>query len=154
MSDLDAILMELRVLNEHRGEEFIRDFDSKLATLAALRDPRIIGSLLELFEAEPNADEVMFSIAHTIEDYPDELYVGELLRGTEALLARSPRWARILYTRILNSESARLALAKALARQPENIVGSVRVILDGIRPRRPDFPEKIDSVLAHLPAKP
>jgi hypothetical protein len=121
-----------------------------LGSIAAFNDPSCIGPLLELFEDEPPSDDLLFSVVHAIEAYPDHVYVAGLLGATEALLARTPRWARILYMRVLNAPTARTELASAIRHEPEPTRVTMSLILEDIERRRPEFTSKTAEVRRNL----
>ena len=150
MTSLQQHLLELGAIWSRRDGSLVADFEAALVSVAAFNDPSCIGSLLELFEDEPPSDELLFSVVHAIEAYPDHVYVAGLLGATEALLLRTPRWARILYMRILNAPTARTELASAVIHEPESIRVSVGQILDDIERRRPEFAEKAAEVRCRL----
>jgi len=150
MTPLQDRLDDLRLTWVRRDASLVADFEAGLAEVAAFNDPMCIGPLLELFEDSSPFEELLFSVVHTIEAYADHVYVPELLRATEALLRRSPRWARILYTRVLNAPATRAELASAIWREPGPIRVAVRTVLDDIVRKRPEFVDKVDDIRSRL----
>lgn len=146
MTGIQQHLLELGAIWSRRDASLVADFEATLSSVAAFNDPSCIGPLLELFEEEPPSDDLLFSVVHAIEAYPDHAYVAGVLGATEALLRRTPRWARILYMRILNAPTARAELASAIRGEPESTRLSVSQILDDIERRRPEFTSKTAEV--------
>jgi hypothetical protein len=62
------------------------------------------------------------------------------------LLSVSPRWARILYMRVLNAPAAREELVSAVGHQADQARAAVRRILDDIDRKRPGFTSKTKEV--------
>jgi hypothetical protein len=144
--NLHQKLAQLRAIDPRRGASFVSDFEATLAEISALNDPASIVPLLDFFDEEPVADEPLFSIVHSIERHPDDVYIRELLRGTPALVRRSPRWSRILYMRVLNSASTLAVLADALRFQAPATKLLIKDLLEDIVKRRPEFAAKVQVV--------
>jgi hypothetical protein len=150
MTSLQQHLLELGTIWSRRDASWVADFEATLGSVAAFNDPSCIGPLLDLFEDESPSDDLLFSVVHAIERYPDHVYVAGLLQATETLLGRTPRWARILYMRILNAPTARAELASAICHKPESTRVSVGQILDDIERRRPELTNKSAEVRRNL----
>ena len=146
MSGLQQVLIHLVDIWVRRDASLARDFEAVLASVVAFNDPACIGALLELFEDEAPSDDLLFSVVHAMEAFPDQVYLLGLLGKTVALLGRTPRWARILYTRVLNAPTARAELASALCREPEATRAAVHRILDDIERRSTEFTSKTGEV--------
>jgi len=152
MTTLKEKLHQLEQLNtEHKGD-WVADFEKVLADISTHREPGIIPALLGLLTDSSEFDEVLFSIVHTIERFPDSVYVAELLRASEELAQRAPRWAQILYMRALNNSSTRAVLSGELVGQPPSTRAAVAALLASIRSRRPELAAQVDEVAGTLSA--
>lgn len=120
--------------------------EEALAVVAAFKDPKSLGPLLGLFGETLVPDELLFSVIHAVEAYPDDLYIAELLNSTESLGRSSNRWASIIFMRVLNSNTARAELRLAVLRAPKSIRTAVSHILDDVVQRRPEFAAKAAEV--------
>ena len=143
-------LLQLATIWRRRDASLAEDFEVALASVAAFNDPACIGSLLDLFEDEPPSDELLFSVVHAIEAYPDSVYTPHLLAATEGLLRRAPRWAGVLYMRVLNAPATRAELVSAIRLQGEPTKACLGRILDDIERRRPEFSSKVAQVRRNL----
>ncbi|MFM8581362.1 MAG: Imm30 family immunity protein, partial [Planctomycetaceae bacterium] len=79
--------------------------------VAKLNNHDCIAKLLPLFDDDTEHDEAMFSIINVIERFDDNTYVHSILNEIVSFYNQSPRWARILHMRILNSPATLAAYA-------------------------------------------
>ena len=144
---LDTLIAKLRATHQARGSSFVCDFEEVLADIARLHDPASFAALVPFFEDDAPFEEPMFSIIHTLETFTDTDYVRELLPVTAALWRQAPRWACIIYMRILNSEQARAELIRQLYGAPATVKALLREIMEAVNQRAPQFQERTASVL-------
>ncbi|WP_025129889.1 Imm30 family immunity protein [Pseudomonas sp. PH1b] len=114
------------------GENPLRRIDACIAEVARLADPASIGPLLSLLDDEAEYDEVMFSLIHAAEHFDLPVYVPALLAALPGLQENSPRWAQILFTRVLNSEPARLEMVRALREAVPAVKAAALELADSI----------------------
>jgi hypothetical protein len=122
-------------------------FEALLAEVVALRMPEAIGPLLGLFRDNSQYDELMFSIIHGVEVFDDQTYVTEILRGASLLCSKSPRWASIIFMRMLNSEPTRLALVRQLRDAEPAVKATVKSLVEKINAHSVQFLPKTTAVL-------
>ena len=146
MKTLPILIQELQAVDFDKPEN-VALFEGLLAKVVALRTPKSVVPLLSLFRDEAQRDELMFSIIHALEVFDDEVYVAEILRGVSSLYNNSPRWASIIFMRMLNSESTRLELVRQLRDADPNIKHAVRSLMQKINARSIQFLPKTTAVL-------
>ena len=122
-------------------------FEEILGEIFALRLPESIIPLLGFLHDDAQYDELMFSIIHGIEIFPDEIYICEILRGVRFLYERSPRWALIIFMRIINSESTRMELVKQVFDASFDVKNVVKLLMKEINARRPEFLSKTMEIV-------
>ena len=114
------------------GENPLLRIDACIAEVVRLADPASIGPLLSLLDDEAEYDEVMFSLIHAAEHFDLPVYVPALLAALPGLQENSPRWAQILFTRVLNSEPARLEMVRALREAVPAVKAAALELADSI----------------------
>jgi hypothetical protein len=122
-------------------------FEALLAEVVALRTPESIGPQLGLFRDNAQHDELMFSIIHGLEIFDDETYVREVLRGAASLCHKSPRWASIIFMRMLNSEPTRLELVRQVRGAGPDVKAAIKLLMEKINARSVQFLPKTTAVL-------
>lgn len=137
----------LREIQVDRDDEYVKRFENVLASIADLRDPASIVALSEFFDDDAAFDELMFSIIHTIEIHDDATYCRELLKAAPGLCSRSPRWASIVFMRILNSDSTRKQLVLQLRSAPAPTKDAVRGLMEKINERGVEFMAKTTPII-------
>lgn len=137
----------LREIETNRDDSYVERFESVLATIADLNDPESIVALAEFFDDDAEFDELMFSIIHTIEVHDDETYVRELLKAAPRLCSRSPRWASIVFMRVLNSDATRKELVLQLRNSPAATKEALRNLMEKINERGVEFMAKTTPVI-------
>jgi len=90
----------------------------------------------------------MFSIINVIERFDDNTYVHSILNEIVSFYNQSPRWARILHMRILNSPATLAAYANLLGTLSTSQRRVVSEILEDIRSRNRRFIASCDALLA------
>jgi predicted transcriptional regulator len=103
---------------------------------------------IALFRDNAQYDELMFSIIHGLEVFDDQTYVREILRGAASLCSKSPRWASILFMRMLNSEPTRLELVRQLRDAQPEVKSVIKSLMEKINDRSVQFLPKTAVVLA------
>jgi len=129
MKTFPALIEELQRVDP---DENVRAFEGVLAEVIALRTPDSIVPLLGLFRDNAQYDEVMFSIIHGIEIFEMKTYVTEILRGATLLCSNSPRWASIIFMRMLNSEPTRLELVRQLREADPDTKAAIKSLMEKI----------------------
>lgn len=137
----------LREIEANREDDYVERFERVLATIAQLNDPDSIVALAEFFDDDAEFDELMFSIIHTIESHDDQTYVRELLKVAPQLCSGSPRWASIIFMRVLNSDPTRKELVLQLRSAPSGTKDSLRNLMEKINERGVEFMAKTTPVI-------
>lgn len=92
----------------------VQAIDTALVEVMIFNDPSVIRPLIRLIDDSAQFDEAIFSIIHSIESFDDDVYISEVLKELPYLVHKSPKWADILFMRILNSDSARECMIEKL----------------------------------------
>ena len=137
----------LREIKADRDDKYVERFESVLASIAGLNDPDSIVALTEFFDDDAEFDELMFSIIHTIEVHDDEVYCRELLKAAPGLCLRSPRWASIVFMRVLNSDSTRKQLVLQLRNASASTKDALRDLMEKINERSVEFMAKTTPII-------
>ena len=106
---LPAAIATLRQIQLERSDDFVARFEEVLAEVVELNDPTCIVLLCAFFDDSEEFDELMFSIIHTIENFDDATYASQLVKAAPRLCENSPRWASIVFMRVLNSQASTAA---------------------------------------------
>lgn len=125
----------------------IDTFEEILSDIVALRTADSIIPLLGFFRDNARYDELMFSIIHSIEIFDNEIYVNKILRGAISLCKKSPRWASIIFMRIINSESTRNELIRQLRGADPSVKMCIKKLMKEINVRSIQFLPKTAAVL-------
>ncbi|MCE4052380.1 Imm30 family immunity protein [Pseudomonas sp. Au-Pse12] len=144
---LTDTLLKLENAFNDSGEDAVRRIDACIAEVAQLADPASIGPLLSLLDDEAEYDVVMYSLIHAAEHFDDPVYVPALLAALPGLLENSPRWAQILFTRVLNSEPARLEMVRALREAAAGVKAAALELANSINQQSPAFLAKTMVIL-------
>lgn len=147
MNDLIVELSD--ELRGHRAN-YVQRCEEILGRIAGLRDPSFIGLLLPLLDDRAEYDELMFSIIHTLESFDDATYVGRILEHLPEFLAKSPRFAKIVHMRILNSSQASLAYRSAVKKLSDQEKDAARVVLGAVRRSNARFEAPVAILLAAM----
>lgn len=125
----------------------VQAIDTALAEVMVFNDPSVIRPLIRLIEDNAQYDDAIFSILHSIESFQDDVYISEVLKELPYFVHKAPRWASILFMRILNSESARECITEKLYFVNSEIKAAVLQITKMINDGSPKFLEKTFTVI-------
>lgn len=148
--NLPSAIATLRQIQLEQSGDFVARFESVLADVASMNDRACIGLLCALLDDEAEFDELMFSIIHTIESFEDAVYALEIVKAAPRLCDRSPRWASIVFMRILNSPTTTTTLIDALRNGTAEQCESVGVLMRKINNVSEAFIDKTQPVLEVL----
>lgn len=146
--NLDELIEELQSVALRGGQNFVADFERVLAEIAKSNDAYVINRLSPFFDDKVDHDEAMFSIIHLIEKFDDRVYIERLLDVVDELYRHSPRWASIVFMRVLNSDAAKGELVRQLHLAPPSVKASVHSLMTKINDRSPKFLSKTAAILA------
>lgn len=147
MKPLNVLIAELRSIDQS-SPTYAADFERILTEIMALKSAEVIVPLLSCLDDRAPYDEVMFSIIHGIETYEDKVYVAHLLQRSEDLCGKAPRWASILFMRVLNAESSRHELVRQLRDKEQGIKLTIKALMEKINARGVQFLAKTAPVIA------
>src|SRR5262245_10201706 len=108
------IYEKLKHLAKMETEVDIKQFELTVWSLSRTKDPEVLRKLIDLFDDDCPYDEVMYSLVHAIETYPDEIYVKTVLEKLEHGLEQYPTWVNILVAGIFNHKECRKIFSKNL----------------------------------------
>lgn len=148
--NLPAAIATLRRIELEGGDNFVARFENVLAEIAELNDPSAIVLLCSFFDDEAEYDELMFSIVHTIETFDDAIYARELFKAAPRFCATSPRWASIVFMRVLNSESSTSELVTAVRNGTVDQRDAILSLMQKINNVSAEFIEKTQPVVEAL----
>lgn len=147
MKTLDTLLADLKRIDGTCGSTHAADFDNVLAQIATLKTANSIDILVEFLDDKSSYDELMFSIVHLIETFPDDIYISRLLQKTLSFCSHAPRWASIVFMRILNSDSSRIELVRQLRNSDEQTKTAIKNLMQKINGRDVRFLAKTTPVI-------
>ena len=147
MNTLNSLISDLRAVNKKRGPRYVAEFEQVLEQIMSLGNADSILPLLEFLDDDSSFDELMFSIVHSIEVFNDKVYIAKILKGVSDLYERSPRWASIIFMRILNSENSRLELILQIRNYDQATKMTIRHLMEKINSRGMQFVAKTAPVI-------
>ena len=146
MKTLPELIETLQGIDPNKSEN-VGIFEGLLADIVALRTPESVVPLLGLFRDMTEHDELMFSIIHGLEVFDDKVYVAEILRDASSFCSKSPRWASIIFMRVLNSEPTRLELVRQLRDAQPEVKSALKALMEKINARSVQFLPKTTAVI-------
>jgi hypothetical protein len=130
------------------GAESVPAIDRAVAALMGAPNPACIRPLLLLLDDTAEYEGGMFSLIHAAENFPDEVYVEELLPVLPDLQATAPRWASILLMRLLNNSASRDAFVRRLRAASQDVKDAVASLCTKINETSRSFMTRTIPVLA------
>jgi hypothetical protein len=149
---LESLIKYLERYSNLEDSIEVERFDATLSQIASVNDPKAIGLLLPFFHDECLFQEAMFSIIHTIEQFDNDIYVSEILKGLPELWKKSPYWANVIHFRIFNHEATRLIYQKQLLQANPFTKAAAKALLITMRDEKPKFHDICSEMLAVLHA--
>lgn len=146
MKTLSELIAELQSIDPDNPDN-VSAFEGGLKEVIAQQTPASIVPLLSLLRDNAQYDELMFSIIHGLEVFADRAYVAEILRGAPLLFSKSPRWASIIFMRVLNSEPTRLELIRQLRDADLDTKVAIKSLMENINARSVRFLSKTVAVI-------
>jgi len=87
-------------------EQDIAKFDELLSQISEKRDPKFIPVLMEIFDDNTEFPEVMYTVVHALEYYPDEVHAKAVIESIPFMLSHAPNWLLRLIYAIFNARSS------------------------------------------------
>ncbi|WP_432288765.1 Imm30 family immunity protein (plasmid) [Aminobacter sp. BA135] len=116
--------------------------DVAVSELMADGNEDLPGDLLSLLSDKAEYDDGMFSLIHAAESCDDNAYVRALLSVFPHLVLSAPRWASIVFMRVLNSGPAQAEMVRQLRDAPASVKDAVREMCGRINEVSPQFLSK------------
>lgn len=135
-----------RVVDE-LGYEAVFEIEEAISELAYLNDPRAINVLLMLLRDDAPYEEVMYSFVHAAEAFNFDVFVEEVLLILPKLILIAPKWASILFMRMLNNERVKRIVINRLRDAESDVKASARWLCDEINKVDVAFLAKTTPVL-------
>ncbi len=101
----DQEYRKLKEASLFRTEEDVKFFAEGVYQAVEEHDPENLNQLLTLFDDDTDHPEVMYSLVHAIETYPDDVYVQGILNNIGNGLKNFQHWITVLNYRVLNDEN-------------------------------------------------
>ncbi|HTF44223.1 MAG TPA: Imm30 family immunity protein [Terriglobales bacterium] len=139
-------MMELRKLRDSPRPQDEIAFEDAIARFHLENGPAALSPLFSLFDDAAKSHTRMFTIIHAAETFDDQTYVAALLSETAALADSAPRWLKVLYMRVLNSDSARAELLAQSGRAGSGIRDVLASALDSVVADRPEFGARVAAL--------
>jgi hypothetical protein len=144
---LKNALAGLQAASQMSGDGAVAALDAALQAVTAHHSAASIGPILMMLNDSAEHDEGMFSLIHAAEAFDDAEYVPQLLKALPELQASAPRWASIVLMRVLNSESARDVLVRALRESAPATKQAAKWLCERVNERGAQFTSKTMPVL-------
>lgn len=139
-----ALEAAIRAFNAHAAT-FNDDplaVDRAIAELWSEPHSACIGPLLLALDDKSDHPEVMFSLIHAAESFPDEEYVAGLVATLVELAVRAPEWTQILLVRVLNSHECGEQLIRQTSSASMQVKDAIAVALADGEGTKPGFAER------------
>jgi len=128
----------------------VERFEATLNQIQEMRDPRAIGLLIPFLDDNCEFYEVMYSILHAIESFDHATFVREILKSLPEFWQRSPYWATVIHTSILNTPAALDIYRSEMLKAPTAVKEASKAVLTKIRDTKPQFRDRCDGLLDEL----
>lgn len=125
-------------------------FESTLANIASLNDSRCIAPLMQLLPENSRFADLMFSIIHLIEAFPDDVYVAEVVNALLKDPKPSSYWTALIHVRIFNSSSAFASYRNAISKRSSTEKSILKSVLQRVAVDRPKSRFACDQVINSL----
>jgi hypothetical protein len=87
-------------------DDDIANFDLLVSEISESKDPKNIPMLIHVLDDETEFPEVMDSIVHALDCYPDDVHAKGVIESIPYLLKNAPRWLLRLTYRTLNNPNS------------------------------------------------
>ena len=152
---LNEILSRLSLIEQQRSRmNYTDEFTTTVRMAVSTGDPDSIGALLGFLDDSHSHDEVMYALIHAIETFPTSIYVRQILRHSDTLTSHTPKWASIMFARILNSREHQLELIKQVTDSNEVTKAYVRRLLEAMNVECPELLARTIPVIVATQARP
>ena len=151
MKTIDQICEALElIMKVPRSDNYVQEFEHALSESIDFSNPEIIGVLINFLDDAEDYPELMYSIIHSVEVFEDKVYIGELLKTAAKLCTRSPKWASIVFMRVLNSDSCKRELIRQVRLCDADTKSAIKRLMEDINQVDTSFLEKTVPVLASV----
>ena len=129
------LLEKVKKASKFEDPEDIKVFDEGVWRLAEQQDNEAFRALVELFDDETDNPEVMFSLVHALESYPDDKYISNLIGNLSTGLSKAPENYAGLFIAALNSEKCLLLVKNSLLTIKKDLLDDLTSHIEKISPR-------------------
>lgn len=109
---MDVTYEQLQKYAKMETEEDVQKFELGIGAITETKDQKILELLIDLFDDECPYYEVMYSLVHTIETYPKEIYVEAVLKKVGDGVEKYPFWIDCICNRIFNDSISLILFRK------------------------------------------
>jgi hypothetical protein len=141
--------MDTRLFEEVKKAAYFKNvddvkiFEEGVWKLVETKDEETFQKLIELFDDETNHPEVMFSLVHALESYPDEKYVSNLVCNLRVGLLKAPESYAGLLIAALNNKNCLLLIKRALLGINKELLNHLAYQIRKISPSHADLIQKL-----------
>jgi Immunity protein 30 len=148
---IDALVAKLELLDLRLDSpNYFEDFEKIVREIGSLKDPSSIPALTRFFKDNSDdldIEDLMWSIIHTIEIFDMDVYIEKILEISPHICENSPRWASIVFMRILNSDKYKIELIQQLRQASPIVKENVKELMGKINKVNLTFLAKTTPIL-------
>ncbi len=144
---MTELINDLKLILTQSDSDLVIKFENKLEEIYLTNDSAIISELVKVMDDTFEFDELMFSIIHTIESFEDNVYVKEIISSTPYFILKSPRWASIVYMRIINSPETLKSYINEVKKTSNENKEIIKILLTSMANRGDVIKMKVDDLL-------
>jgi hypothetical protein len=148
---LDALVVKLELLDLNLDSpNYFEDFEKNVREIGNLRNPSSILSLTRFMKDNSDdldIEDLMWSIIHTIEIFDVDVYIEKILETSPYVCKNSPRWASIIFMRILNSDKYKTELIHQIRQASPIVKENIKELMEKINQVNLTFLAKTTPIL-------
>lgn len=128
------------------AEKFLDTVDS----IALIKDWRCISKLISYFNDNDEYDWIQYSLLHTIESFPDDIYVHEVLRNLDTLFECSKNWTVDIIKRMINNANCLGELRPSMHLAPKESLLKLFDLMEKESPHHSEIIKELREEVAKL----
>ncbi|MEO0884173.1 MAG: Imm30 family immunity protein [Pseudomonadota bacterium] len=140
---LEIIRKYLATELELSDEEYISNLDLLENELFApdgkLTQPISVGDLLSVLDDKSEFDGPSFQIIHLAERFETDEYISGLIESSDSFIPSCPKWASIVFMRVLNDDESRAVLVSKLRGSPRSSRARIVQLMEAIENESYEF---------------
>lgn len=134
------------------AKDDVSAIDRSVNAVLSYNRPDSIGPMLRCLQDDSLYDEGMYSLIHAAESFDEDLYIDRVIECVPDLVSKSPAWASVVLMRVLNSDSARVALVRKIRVASKEQREVLLWLITEIDKQSPEFSAKTTAPLLSLRA--